>query len=98
ALETSGGVSAEDEIGIGGYERIMGPSGQAQHQARTLGDAYRILVDHYACSYRKPGERAPRRFPTRDPLDRDVEKFVYEGDEGFQTIGDLFSAHANAER
>ena len=29
ALEYSGGVSAEDNVGIGGYERIMGPNGQA---------------------------------------------------------------------
>jgi acetyl/propionyl-CoA carboxylase alpha subunit/acetyl-CoA carboxylase carboxyltransferase component len=98
ALEFSGGVSAEDEVGIGGYERIMGPSGQAQHQGRTLGDAYRILLEHYACAYRAPGERTPRRFPSADPEDRDISQFPYEGDEGFAQVGDLFSAAENAER
>jgi hypothetical protein len=32
ALEYSGGVAAEDNQGIGGYERIMGPNGQAQYR------------------------------------------------------------------
>ena len=31
ALDYSGSVSAEDNIGIGGYEHIMGPNGQAQY-------------------------------------------------------------------
>ena len=35
ALDYSGGVSAEDNFGIGGYERVMGPNGQAQYWART---------------------------------------------------------------
>ncbi len=34
ALDYSGGVSAEDNFGIGGYERVMGPNGQAQYWAR----------------------------------------------------------------
>ena len=38
ALDFSGGVSAEDNLGIGGYERIMGPNGQAQYAARDLAD------------------------------------------------------------
>ena len=33
ALDYSGGVSAEDNFGIGGQERIMGPNGQAQYRA-----------------------------------------------------------------
>ena len=36
ALDYSGSVSAEDNLGIGGYERIMGPNGQAQYWARDL--------------------------------------------------------------
>ena len=51
ALDYSGGISAEDERGIGGVERIMGPNGQAQFLAKDLGDAYRILFDWYRCSY-----------------------------------------------
>ena len=34
ALDYSGGVSAEDNQGIGGYDRIMGVNGQAQYWAR----------------------------------------------------------------
>ena len=33
ALDFSGGVSAEDNLGIGGYDRVMGPNGQAQYWA-----------------------------------------------------------------
>ena len=33
ALDFSGGVSAEDNFGIGGYDRVMGPNGQAQYWA-----------------------------------------------------------------
>ncbi|NNC91955.1 MAG: carbamoyl-phosphate synthase subunit L, partial [Acidimicrobiia bacterium] len=33
ALDYSGGVSAQDNQGIGGYEQIMGPNGQAQYSA-----------------------------------------------------------------
>ena len=35
ALDFSGGVSAEDNAGIGGYDRVMGPNGQAQYWAPT---------------------------------------------------------------
>ncbi|HMR48194.1 MAG TPA: biotin carboxylase N-terminal domain-containing protein, partial [Arachnia sp.] len=33
SLDFSGGVSAEDNFGIGGYDRVMGPNGQAQYWA-----------------------------------------------------------------
>ena len=39
ALDYSGSVSAEDNQGIGGYEHIMGPNGQAQYWAPDLGRA-----------------------------------------------------------
>src|SRR4030042_3896241 len=39
ALDYSGSVSAEDNQGIGGYERVMGPNGQAQHWAPGLAGA-----------------------------------------------------------
>ena len=98
ALEFSGAVSAEDEVGIGGYERIMGPNGHAHYYARTLPDAYGILLEHYAYSYRKPGEPGPRRYETRDPDRRDVTLSGYEGEEDFQNIGDIFSREGNPER
>ena len=39
ALDFSGGVSAEDNFGIGGYDRVMGPNGQAQYWAPNLAGA-----------------------------------------------------------
>ena len=33
AIDYSGGVSAEDNLGIGGYGRVMGPNGEAQYWA-----------------------------------------------------------------
>jgi acetyl/propionyl-CoA carboxylase alpha subunit/acetyl-CoA carboxylase carboxyltransferase component len=98
ALEISGGVAAEDEVGIGGHERIMGPSGQSQYQARDLADAHQILLEHYACSYRAPGEPGPRPLSTSDPRDRDVTLFSYDGEEGFETIGEIFSPATNPDR
>ena len=61
ALDYSGGVSAEDNLGIGGYERIMGPNGQAQYWASDLADACRVLLRYYEHTYVAPGERFPRR-------------------------------------
>ena len=75
ALDYSGSVSAEDNIGIGGYEHIMGPNGQAQYWARDLRDACQILLRHYAHCYLMPGERFPRRAATTDPVARDVRGF-----------------------
>ena len=67
AIDYSGGVSAEDNFGIGGYARIMGPNGEAQYWAPTLAEAHGILMDHYDLAYRAPGERWPRRAATTDP-------------------------------
>ena len=72
AIEYSGGVAAEDNLGIGGYERIMGPNGEAQYWAPTLTAACELLHRHYELTYRAPGERWPRRAVTTDPADRDV--------------------------
>ncbi|MGZ6125441.1 MAG: carboxyl transferase domain-containing protein, partial [Myxococcales bacterium] len=100
ALEYSGSVSAEDNEGIGGYDRIMGPNGQAQYQARSVADALKILMRHYDHCYVAPGERFPRRAPTKDPLDRDVRSHPHgpEGGAGFKTVGDIFSQELNPER
>jgi acetyl-CoA carboxylase carboxyltransferase component/biotin carboxyl carrier protein len=96
ALDYSGGVSAEDNQGIGGYERIMGPNGQAQYFARDLPEACRILLSHYEHAYVAPGERFPRPAPTRDPRDRDVRDFPHGGP--FATVGEVFSPAANPGR
>ena len=98
ALDYSGGVSAEDNFGIGGYDRIMGPNGQAQYWAPDLAAACRILFAHYDHSYVAPGERFPRRAPTADPVDRDVSPFPHASDSGLSTVGAIFSDETNAGR
>ena len=67
SLDFSGGVSAEDNFGIGGYDRVMGPNGQAQYWAPDLAGARSILMAHYDHTYVAPGEDGPRRASTTDP-------------------------------
>lgn len=99
ALEAAGSVSAEDEEAIGGYERIMGPNGEAQYQARNLAEAYRILYEHYRFDYIEPGERAPRRLESADPEDRSICDFEIVDDEfGFATVGEIFDDETNPGR
>jgi acetyl/propionyl-CoA carboxylase alpha subunit/acetyl-CoA carboxylase carboxyltransferase component len=100
ALEYSGSVSAEDNQGIGGYDRIMGPNGQAQYRAGSIGEAIRILLRHYDHTYVVPGERFPRRAATADPVTRDVRLSAHgpAGGAGFATVGDVFSVERNPDR
>jgi acetyl-CoA carboxylase carboxyltransferase component len=100
ALDFSGGVSADDNFGIGGYERVMGPNGQAQYWAPSLADACELLLHHYEYTYVKPGERFPRRIATSDPINRDVRPFPHAAvpDCDFTVVGDVFSAEMNPER
>ena len=100
ALDFSGGVSAEDNFGIGGYERTMGPNGQGQYWAPTLQEACRVLMRHYEHSYIVAGERFPRRRHTDDPIDRDVRTARHTSVAGsdFTLVGDVFSAEHNPER
>ena len=100
SLDYSGGVSAEDNIGIGGFERIMGPNGEAQYWAPTLAAACALLLRYYAHTYVVPGEQHPRRAPTSDPFDRDVCTFPHKQVDGseFATVGDVFSEELNGER
>jgi len=100
ALDFSGGVSAEDNFGIGGFDRIMGPNGQAQYWAATLPDACDILLRHYEHTYVAPGEVYPRRQHTSDPIERDVRTAPHAAVAGsdLRLIGDVFSTEHNAER
>ena len=100
ALDFSGGVSAEDNLGIGGYDRVMGPNGQAQYWAASVEDACRTLLRHYDHTYVVPGERFPRRAATTDPVDRDVRTAPHVPVDGsaLHTVGDIFSAELNPER
>jgi acetyl-CoA carboxylase carboxyltransferase component len=96
ALDYSGSVSAEDNQGIGGYERIMGPNGQAQYVAPDIGAACGILLRHYEHTYVVPGERFPRRAETSDPPSRDVRSSPHP-DPALPTVGDVLGA-ANPDR
>jgi acetyl-CoA carboxylase carboxyltransferase component len=105
ALAASGSVSAEDEIAIGGHERVMGPNGQAQYFAPDLLSAYQTLYRHYDFTYVVPGEGAPRKHATADAADRDVRRSPYVPDppapglgQDFAWVGDLFDDDKNPGR
>ncbi|SHN48082.1 carboxyl transferase domain-containing protein [Cryptosporangium aurantiacum] len=99
SLDFSGGVSAEDNFGIGGYDRVMGPNGQAQYWAPNLPAARDVLMKHYDHTYVVPGEKGPRQASTVDPADRDVSDFPHAivGSD-FTTVGEIFSAAHNPDR
>ncbi len=99
SLDYSGGVSAEDNFGIGGYDRVMGPNGEAQYWAPNMGGAIDVLFQHYAHSYQAPGERFPRRADTTDPIDRDVRSAPHRHpDSPFTTVGEIFAEETNKDR
>ncbi|NLG54368.1 MAG: fused acetyl/propionyl-CoA carboxylase subunit alpha/methylmalonyl-CoA decarboxylase subunit alpha, partial [Rhodococcus sp.] len=99
SLDYAGGVSAEDNYGIGGYDRVMGPNGQAQYWAPNMATAVEVLFDHYAHSYIAAGERFPRRAPSNDPIDRDIRSYPHvHPASDFTTVGDIFSAETNPDR
>jgi acetyl-CoA carboxylase carboxyltransferase component len=99
ALDYSGGVSAEDNFGIGGYERIMGPNGQAQYWAPDLAGACELLLRYYEHTYVAPGERFPRRADSADPVDRDVRDAPHDApDSDLRTVGEIFAEATNPGR
>ena len=99
SLDYSGGVSAEDNFGLGGYDRVMGPNGQAQYWAPNLGAAVALLFQHYEYAYTAPGERWARPVETGDPRDRDVREYPHTHPSSeFTTVGDVFSPTANPDR
>ena len=99
SLDFSGGVSAEDNFGIGGYDRVMGPNGQAQYWAPDLKSARDVVMAHYEHTYIAPGDARPRRLPTTDPIERDITAAPhhFEGSD-FTTIAEIFSAESNPDR
>lgn len=99
SLDFSGGVSAEDNFGIGGYDRVMGPNGQAQYWAPDLRAARDLLMAHHDHTYVAPGETRPRRAVTSDPVDRDISDYPHAvPDSDFTTIGEIFSRERNPDR
>jgi acetyl/propionyl-CoA carboxylase alpha subunit/acetyl-CoA carboxylase carboxyltransferase component len=99
SLDFSGGVSAEDNLGIGGYDRVMGPNGQAQYWAPDLRAAREIVLAHYEYTYVAAGERRPRRSSTVDPHDRDISAVPHclPGSD-LRAVGDIFSVTSNPDR
>jgi acetyl-CoA carboxylase carboxyltransferase component len=99
SLDFSGGVSAEDNFGIGGYDRVMGPNGQAQYWAPNLAGAIEVLMAHYEHAYVVPGEAGPRRVETTDPTERDISSYPHDvPDSDFRTVGEIFSSKTNPDR
>ena len=99
ALDYSGGVSAEDNLGIGGFDRIMGPNGEAQYWAADITGACELLLAYYERTYVAPGERFPRRAGTGDDPERDVCEATHHGPgTDFARIGDVFSEDTNPGR
>jgi acetyl-CoA carboxylase carboxyltransferase component len=99
SLDYSGGVSAEDNFGIGGYDRVMGPNGQAQYWAPDLAAAIEVLFAHYEHTYVLTDEHFPRHALTGDPRERDVRDWPHDlPDSDFRTVGDIFSATTNPDR
>lgn len=100
ALDFSGSVSGETNLDIGGAEKIMAPNGQTQVRANTLADAYQLLLEHYSFTYKAAGESWPPKTETSDTKNRDITNEPYDDflDQGFKTIGDIFSLEKNPER
>ena len=98
ALEASGAVSAEDNLGIGGAERIMYPTGQAQALADDLMEAHRLLLMH--ADLVMPSENGLNITDTRDQRERDITKHPYPASlgHGFVTLKEIFDETTNPGR
>lgn len=96
ALDYSGGVSADDDQGIGGYDRVMGHNGQAQYFAPDSAAACALLLQHYDYTYKAPGQTFPARLPTADSPGRDITLSVHGDD--FATLADVWSKESNQAR
>ncbi len=100
ALDFSGGVSAEDNFGIGGYDRVMGPNGQGQYWAPSFEAACGLLLRHYEHTYVVPGERFPRRRATVDPPGRDIRTSPHHDVPGsdFAVVGEVFENNPDRKK
>ena len=99
ALEASGAVSAEDEIAIGGFERIMGPNGEAQYYARSLGRRLSHPLRALPLQLRRARRARDRGcFATRDDppsFDRDQPDLDRATRIGLTTVGEIFDDETN---
>ena len=100
SLDFSGGVSAEDNFGIGGYDRVMGPNGQAQYwapepagRARRADGALRPHLRRAGRDARRGGRPPPTRPTATSPTTR-----TRIAGSDFTTVGEIFSAEHNPDR
>lgn len=77
AQKISGSVAAEDNIGLAGAERITGPNGETQFFVASIPEATELLWTHHDLTWKRPDEFVLPPWPTNDPYDRDVTRFVY---------------------
>ena len=100
ALDYSGCVSAEDNLGIGGYERVMGPNGQAQYWARDIPDACRHPAAALRPHLRRPGRAlpAPCRHGRPDRARRLHLAPRRRRPDSFALVGEIFSDATNPGR
>src|SRR5262249_16783978 len=103
SLDYSGGVSADDNFGIGGYDRIMGPNGEAQYWAPDLSPAVDALLAHYEHTDVPRAEPLPPPYPppppTAAPADRAISSSPHHGPgTEFGTLGEIFHPETNPER
>ncbi|MBU1538071.1 hypothetical protein KKF84_22355 [Myxococcota bacterium] len=98
ALDVSGAVSAEDNLGIGGCERIMGPSGQAQAMVKDISAGHQLMLHHADLVMGEGG--VPLRVATPDPFTRDITLAPYplHLGHGFTKLGAIFSEETNPGR
>ena len=100
SLDFSGGVSAEDNFGIGGYDRVMGPNGQAQYWAPDLAGALRRAHARTTSTpTSRPARpvRAGRRRPT-PPTATSRRTRTASTAATSRTVGEIFSATTNPDR
>ena len=100
ALDYSGGVSAEDNFGIGGYERIMGPNGQAQYWAarpRRTPAGCCSRTTSTPTSRRASASRAGPRPPTRSTATC-ARPPHSAPDSDLRRVGEIFSDATNPGR
>ena len=100
ALDFAGGVSAEDNFGIGGYDRIMGPNGQAQYWApRPAPAPAGSCSSTTSTPTSRPVSASRAARVTVDPLDRDVRPAPHAApDSPLHSVGDVMSDVANPDR
>ena len=93
ALDYSGGVSAEDNFGIGGFERIMGPNGQAQYRAPDLAAACARAARLLRAHLRRAGRAlpAPRATPPTRSTATSARSPHEAPDSDLATVGEIFS-------